>query len=372
VDAVPTTIDRNQVLAYRTFVQGLHRDASASTEDLAVLDLGVQDTPPGSAAHALANRSRSPSADLPEGLSTTWTLRGAPHAHRTDDLVDLARALWPWSDADALVRLDTSSSPVRASGMPAREALRFVAEQIADIVTEPMPKGDVSTALTPRVPEAMTVDCRRCKATHIVETLFRSAVLPAGITFAPKQRTVTFVPNPDWPGVPDDTTGEATVMTTYLRLLGPVAPEHVAAFLGTKAGEVEARWPQDLVEVDVAGQGRWIPEEAVEALTSPPDPPDVRLLPPSDPFLQGRDRELIVPDNAHREALWPILGRPGALLVRGAVAGIWRARKKGRNLDVTVRPFRRLAAATRRGIESEAGLAARTRGVADAAVSFEP
>lgn len=366
------SIDRQQILAYRAFVQGLHRHTDA-VGDLAILDLGAQDTPPGSAAQALAIRLESPAADVAgaSDLATTWSLRGAPHLHRGDDLVSLSRALWPWSENDALARLDTSSSAVRSAGLPAREALRFVAGQIADIVTQPMPKGDVSTALTARLPAGMTVDCRRCKARHIVETLFRSAVLPAGIRFDPDERVVTFVPIPDWPGVPEESAGAAGVLAAYLRLLGPATTDDVAAFLGTRRTEVKSQWPEGLAEVDVAGERRWIPEEAVDALTAPPDPPAVRLLPPSDSFLQARDRDLVVPERSHQKVLWPILGRPGALLVHGEVTGAWRARKKGRRLDVTVQPFHQLPASTRRGMEQEVALLARVRGVADAVITID-
>lgn len=367
-----TSVDRQQVLAYRAFVQGLHRETDAAG-DLQVLDLGVQDTPPGSADHALANRLRSPALDTSNttGLITTWSVRGAPHVHRQDDLVALSRALWPWSDDDALARLDTSSAPVRSAGMPARQALRLVAEQIADIVTHPMPKGDVSSALTPRVPGAMTVDCRRCQATHIVETLFRTSVLPAGISFDPDERVVTFVPVPGWPGVPNEAAGVDDLITTYLLLLGPATPDDVAAFLGTRTSELRSQWPGDLAEVDVAEKTRWIPERIIATFGAPPDPPAVRLLPPSDPWLQARDRDLIVPDRGHQKRLWPILGRPGALLIDGEAAGVWRARKKGPRLDVTIQPFGRLSASQRGLINDETALLAHVRGVAEAAVTIE-
>lgn len=370
-------IDRANVLAYRAWALGLHGHQAAATPgaggDLAVLDLGVQDTPAGSALHALAVRvsSAEDARAMREGLVTTWTTRGAPHLHRPGDLVALSRALWPWSDADALARLDTSASPVRATGRPARETLRLVAEQIADIVTEPMPKGDVSTALTPRIPAELTVDCRRCEATHIVETLWRSAILPAGIVFDPDERVVTFVRVPDWPGVPDDTEDAEGLITAYLRLLGPATPSDVAAFLGTTRPEVEAHWPGGLVDVAVDGGAAWLPEAALDDLVSPPDPPAVRLLPPSDPWLQARDRDLTVPDRDRQKAVWPILGRPGVVLVDGDAAGVWRARKKGRRLEVAIAPFRRLTAGTRRGIDEQARVLAQLRDATDALVTVE-
>jgi hypothetical protein len=51
-----------------------------------------------------------------------------------------------------------------------------------------------------------------------------------------------------------------------------------------------------------------------------------RLLPSGDTFflLQGRDRELLVPATARRSELWTSRVWPGAVLVDGEVAGIWR------------------------------------------------
>lgn len=368
--AVHVRVRRGQVLAYRAAVQQLF-DHPTQPAGLAVLDLGVQDTPPGAAAHALANRLGRPVADpTAAGLATTWTVRGAPHVHRAADLRALAGQLWPWSDGDALARLDTAAAPVRRAGMPAREALRFVAERMAAIVTAPLPKGEVSAALTARIPAAMTVDCRVCRARHVVETLFRSAVLPAGIRFAPAQRSVTFVPMPGWPGVPRDTEGADRLVLAYLRLLGPAGPPQVAAFLGTSPAELASRWPGGLAEVAVDGVPAWLPAQQLDLLQSAPQPSGVRLLPPSDPLLQARDRELVVPDRAQREVLWPALGRPGAVLRDGEVAGSWSARRKGRNLALSVRCFSRPPVRARRALEEQAGLLARVRGAADVVVSF--
>ncbi len=113
-------------------------------------------------------------------------------------------------------------------------------------------------------------------------------------------------------------------------------------------------WPLGLVEVRVEGQLRWMAETEVDEVAAAPTPELVRLVPASDPYLQTRDRELLVPEPAHRKALWKILASPGALLVDGEVAGTWRAKQTKptkadpeATLEVTVEPFGRLTRATR-------------------------
>ncbi len=62
----------------------------------------------------------------------------------------------------------------------------------------------------------------------------------------------------------------------------------------------------------------------------------MRLLGPFDLFLQGRDRELVVPDADARKDLWRTIGRPGGVLAGHEVVGSWRPRSKGKKLRLAV------------------------------------
>jgi hypothetical protein len=74
----------------------------------------------------------------------------------------------------------------------------------------------------------------------------------------------------------------------------------------------------------------------VAALTGAEEVTGVRLLGPFDLFLQGRDRETVVPDEAARKDLWRTLGRPGGLLHGHDVIGTWRPRSSGKKLRLEV------------------------------------
>ncbi|GAB3353553.1 hypothetical protein GCM10027452_21810 [Micromonospora halotolerans] len=77
-----------------------------------------------------------------------------------------------------------------------------------------------------------------------------------------------------------------------------------------------------------------------------------------------------MPDTARAKELWPVLGRPGAVLVDGQLVGTWRPRKSGRTVKLTVQPWQKLPATTRDTIVEEAERLAAHRTVSLAGVEF--
>jgi len=328
---VPPTLTRRQVLDLRVHAQQIGR-AEGSPADTAVLDLGVQDTGPDGGRWALALRGVT--ADAGE-LSTVWTIRGAPHLYRRADLAGVAAATAPFSDADAGKRIFDASKPLKAAGISNLEALDTVAAAMRSVVTAPMVKGEMSGRLTALLPEPYLRFCRPCDATHVFEMPFRLAALRAGLELEPGTSPPVLRP------VPGLTAAETVpphldVVRGQLRLLGPTTPKLVAGYLDAPVKDVQARWPEDAVEVTVDGERRWLLAEDADRLDDVPPATGVSLLGPFDLFLQARDRPLLVEDPDRTKALWPVLGRPGAVLADGDVAGTWRPRKAGSSLTVAV------------------------------------
>ncbi|MFF8831264.1 DNA glycosylase AlkZ-like family protein [Streptomyces sp. NPDC015131] len=347
-------VSRDRVLAYRVAAHGFDRSSPAPD----VLALGVRDTPYGSARQALAARGASP-----DGLRLVWSLRGAPHLHRSGDLPALAAALWPVDDADATARIDTAV--IKEGARLGVAAFRVTAGALRAVVGGPMAKGEVSTAVSAAVPESLTYWCEPCGARHISGLLFQQAGLFGAVGVVPEGRGTVLAPLPERFPVPDGASGTDELVRAFLRFLGPATPAEVAAHLGTRPAAVRSVWPGDLAEVWVEGRRAWLPADARDALVSAVDPGLVRLLPPGDPFLQARDRALVVPDRGRAKEVWRPVGGPGALLAGTEIAGTWRARAAGRRLDVTVTPFGPLSAAVRERLDAEAAVVAAARGATD-------
>ncbi len=331
-------ISREQVLRYRVHAQQLDREPSADTGDAStaadVLDIGVQDTGPDGALWALELRGSAPD---PAELFTAWTLRGAPHVYRRAQAAAVAAAVAPLSEADAAKRIFDASRPLRQADIPVLDALDRVAGEMRSIVTSPTGKGDLSTELHARLPEPYQRYCRVCEAVHLYEQPFRLSALQAGLELRPGTSPPVLERIPGWRGKAPKVDPALDPIRAVLHLLGPMTPKQVAAYVDSPVKDVKAHWPEDVETVTVEGEERQILSADADALQSPPDPAGlVRLLGPFDLFLQARDRELVVPEQAHRKDLWRTIGRPGGVLVGEEVLGTWRPRASGKKLRLAV------------------------------------
>ncbi|WP_192900156.1 DNA glycosylase AlkZ-like family protein [Micromonospora sp. B006] len=376
-------VDRRQVMAFRVRAQQLDR-AQGPLADTAVLDIGVQDTGPDGGRWALATRGVDVGPLTGDDVVMLWTVRGAPHLYRRADVGAVAAAVEPFSDADAGKRIYDAAKPLKAAGIGILAALDEVATRMREIVREPTVKGEVSGRLAELMPEPYLRHCRPCDATHLYEMPFRLAAVRAGLelrldTSPPVLERIRGFRPAATPADrfdlirgfrPAATPGDRfDLIRAYLRLLGPATPKHVADYLDATVKEVKARWPRDAVEVSVDGETRWL-LAADEAALASADATTTRLLGPFDLFLQAKDRATLVPDAARAKELWPVLGRPGAVLADGELAGAWRPRKSGRTFTVAVQPWRKLTGSTRDAVVAEAERLAAYRGVSLAGVDF--
>jgi len=142
----------------------------------------------------------------------------------------------------------------------------------------------------------------------------------------------------------------------YLQVFGPTTPEAFATWAGisTLAGvETFTALSKSLTQVHTPIGAAWILSRDEPLFRSAPGTPaPARLLPSGDTWflLQGADRELLVPEENQRRALWTPRVWPGALLVEGETVGTWR--RAGH--VITIQPWRQLSSAQRKAVEAEA------------------
>jgi hypothetical protein len=372
---VPTkvTVRRRDVLRFRFGRQQLDRPEGTARSRLPdIVDYGVQDTGPDGSGWALTIRGAPGRRDE---LILAWSLRGAPHAYRRRDFEAIAVATAPYSEDDAAKRVFDASTPLRAAGIPVLDAMRTVAEQQRRITVKAMVKGEVSRRLAEQLDAPFLRECRRCEATHVYENMFRLPALQGGLaldwdTSPPVLRRLAGVKPSLFSTLATEAPAHVDVIRNHLRFYPASRVRDAATFLEAPIKVVEAHWPGDAVEVAVRDDptpGKSEPRFALDAdldsLRSDGCAPALRLLGPFDAYLQLRDRELLVEDEAQRKDLWRVLGRPGAIVVDGEVIGTWRPRSSGKRLTILTEPWRSVTRRTRQDVAEQAERLADHRGV---------
>ena len=167
-----------------------------------------------------------------------------------------------------------------------------------------------------------------------------------------RQPVVWTIPPPEM----DPERARLELARRYLHIFGPATPGSFARWAGIGNGDASAAFTglsQTLTPVRTPIGEAWILAADETALRSTPGPvAPARLLPSGDAFflLWGREREILVPEAKRRAELWTTRVWPGALLVNGEVAGVWRRSAA----DVSIDLWRRLSPAEWAAVEAEA------------------
>jgi Winged helix DNA-binding domain len=337
-------VDHDQTLAFRRAAHHLHEPTDALT---AVAACGLQDTPPQQGA-TLALHARSPGAARPPGpadgdpgsvgggvdLVIVNAMRRAPFLVPRSDLPVFTTALVPADEAG--LKSFVGSKPageVAAAGLGVREALDLVSAAARDALADgPLELVPFHQALRERLPETVLPWCRGCQSHHVRSGFWRG-LGAVGVTEMPSKSTWALADAPS--ADPDEARREAA--RRFLRTHGPATHTELAAWAG--CGPAHAKLLLGMIETELdevrrAGRPTWALTEDIAALESPPPTRGVRLLGGFDPYVAQPDRDALVPDDALRRRLFPAIGRPNVVLVDGLIAGLWRARKRGRSLEV--------------------------------------
>jgi hypothetical protein len=167
-----------------------------------------------------------------------------------------------------------------------------------------------------------------------------------------RQPIVWTVPPPDV----DPRDARFELARRYLHVFGPTTAEAfaqwagippqrgVAAFEGLRRSLTPVRTPVGVSWILTSDEPTFRAASGAAA--------SARLLPSGDAYflLQGRDRELLIPDASRRSVLWTSRVWPGAVLVDGEIVGTWRRALT----SVTIQTWRRLSRAARDAVEAEA------------------
>ena len=357
----------------------------------------IQNSPPGSALLALHARVRNLTPEQlaeavaeEKSLLQTWCMRGAPfYFPAADAPVFTTGVLPPTEEAmrhfvlgvgqalDGLGMSLTETAELTGAEIHGvlsgrRLAINELGAEIAERIARKLPKRQrgIWEAEGPYAPDQPLGE-------GVVHFCIRILTLQRVVCFAPRAgNKAPFVLVDEWLGHPipdiDPEVARADLLRRYLRCYGPSTRGAFAAWAGIHASDTDPWWSlveDELTQVEFGGTS-WLLTEDLDALRSAPTPKGVRLLPPRDPYTQLRDRETIVDKQYHLD-VWKTVGEPGTVLADGEITGIWRPRKRGRKLTLTVKTFGSLPDRDKQSLQIEAEQVAPLRGASSVDVEFE-
>jgi uncharacterized protein YcaQ len=314
-------------------------------------------------------------ADLQNALWTErrlvklWAMRGTLH------LLSSARYS-DWQAALNTYEHFNSAAFKRYFGIGAEEISEIVAAIRVVLADGPLTREEMAQ----RVADHLGIPERADQLTGSWGSVLKPASFRGALCFAPSDGQRVRFARPDrWlpalSGRPVDAaaaSGDSAVrevLRRYLRAYGPASREDFARWWGisaAKAGQRIHELTDEVVQVSVAGEPRWLLAEDRAGIESAERAKSVRLLPAFDPYVIGitGHSERLLPDprlrpRVHRPQGWvsPVL------VVDGRLAGIWRHDVTAGTLIVTVEPFGRQPAWVRRAAAAEADLLADFLGV---------
>ena len=374
---------RDQALAFRLDGHNLARRRPVD----AVLDVatacGLRNTPPGSAATALHARVADLSPDAVERALADRTLvevlsvRISPLLVPAGDVAIFTVGALPDGEESIHASLGSLAPALKKAGAPAADALKQALDAArVELGGGPMTRGALSAGITERLPESLVQFCRACDARHVSESLFRLVGVGGVFVIVRTGRDTVYVRTDQWLGAApkiDRVAARTELLRRYLRCFGPATAEHFGAWAGIGTADATRSWvhlADQLVAIELDGRPAWLHAEDVAHFDSPPTPAGVRLLPPYDAYLDQRDRATLLPDKALHRRVWKIIGNPGVVLADGELVGLWRPKKSGKRLQVTVEVVAPVSRSVRAEIEAEAALLAPSRGCTSAEVLF--
>ena len=281
----------------------------------------VQDSPPGAAIAALAARSEVEVGWLDRALYETRTVvalynpRTATAIVPAEEAGAFGTAFLP-KDDDGLKAIVGSALPERSEAFAEPVALAVAAVSDAlDGVT--LSRDDLHEALRQRLPGELLPWCEGCQSHHARRGLLVMAGLHGRLCIAGRAgRAPAFARTDQLVGweAPED--AGAQLVRRYHAQYGSSNVAHFAQWAGIGKAHARSLW----FESDDAG----------ERLDG------VRVIAPGDPLLLTRDREALISDPAWRKRVWSAIPNTGVVLDHHEPVALWKARKQGKRLEVTL------------------------------------
>lgn len=328
----------------------------------------MQNSPPGAWETALFARLQGVTLPLLQSslerektLLQAWSYRGAPVVFPTEESAMFLQALAARPGEEPWIYTNGIALALDFLGIRWEEAFSLVQQAAECLDTHTVQSKEeldrvlaarAAALLPPALQERWNAPSmygrpdRQSVGGAVVSFALRPCSFLGQVVFGARQGIhPTFTSYVRWLGHPPeaDAQAEAGLVRKFLHAYGPATQTDLAAWLGSSPKQTRRLWQTvkaELVAVDKAGKTAYLLAADLPALTAarPPEEP-LALVGAHDPYLDARDRSLLLADKALQRQVWRTVANPNVILWNGQVAGIWKTRMARNRLTVTLTPF---------------------------------
>lgn len=392
-------VEATQIRGFR--LRAHHLDRVGMSKDLQAVAgaCGLQNSPPGAWETAAFNRSHCTLAQLHDALYRqknllqAWSYRGVPVVFPTRESAVFLSALiarpdeqpWIYTRGIALAqeavqmpfeelfaRVSQAAEYLRTHTVTSKEALDQV---LADLVCETLSPQQRALWNAPSMygrPDRQTV------GGAVVSFLLRPCSFEGKVVFGQRQGThPTFTSFAHWTGQALQPCPQAQreLVRRFLHCYGPSTRTALMQWLGCSPQQAKRMWnavQPELEPVEVEGKRRYLLAEDLDALRAADGSGQgLRLLGAHDPYLDLRDREIVLPDTRRQRAVWKTVANPGAIVRDGRIIGTWKSRTVRGTMSIAMAVWETLTRGERAALGDLAQAYAAFRERALQACSFE-
>lgn len=365
---------------YRQFrVRTHHLDQRLPAQQLltAAGTIGFQNSPPGAWEQAVFNRIADITAaelramlEEQKYLLQVWSFRGAPAVFPTQDAAVFLNALvaekneGPWIYTAGLV----PSLP--QLGIDYTTLLTVVGQATKAVLADKTitGKGQLDAAIAEAVaadlPAAKQAAWQQPSPYGAKQTLGEAAVsfmlrptsFQGLVVFGKRSGQSPSFTSPQHWGVdwPQQSAATQELVRRYVHAYGPTNRQEFTKWLGCSTAQGQRLWALIAGEATAVDAGSVLTADLPEFQKTAAPAGTLRLLGPHDPYLDANGRDLLLPDKKLQRKVWRMVGNPGAVLLDGQIVGVWRQRKQGKQLSMTVDSFRPLTGELKQKITEQA------------------
>lgn len=390
-----------QLRFFRLAAHRLDRPRPLSELEAAAGACGVQNSPPGAWETALFQRLEGCTLDVLQAalytdktLLQAWSIRGVPLIFPTAEsdvfLAPLAARPGeePWVYTRGItLALDYLGMTWEETLPLVQQAVRYLDDHTVQSKEEldRVLAAQAAAQLPPdkqalwNAPTLYGQTDRQSVGGAAVSFLLRPCSFLGLVVFGQRQGiSPTFTSYRRWLGreLQPRSDADRQLVRKFLHCYGPATPARLADWLGSSSAQAKRLWQTvagEIAPVTVAGSRGWMLADDLDALrqAAPPARP-LRLLGAHDPYLDSRDRSLLLADTTLQRKVWKTVANPNVVLRDGRVAGIWQTRTARSALAVTVTLFEELSAAENTALAEMAAQYAAFRGLTLKSCAVQP